>query len=212
MIRYNQGVMPLDDIDAHPLLYCYLLFGTNLVFAAFGGYVGFTEFRERMRSCVDHLTGLFNLRHFQMELNRVLAQHNRTSEPASLIYFDLDHFKRVNDTYGHCTGDKVIIATAKAAKSILRKNEILARVGGEEFALLLPHAKVAEARELAERIRKTIMNQEITAPNGDTIHTTISLGVTELNDGEGAKEFVARADNAMYAAKNAGRNRVFVKI
>ena len=123
---------------------------------------------------------------------------------------DLDKFKQVNDTYGHAAGDAVLKSLVDTSSAALRKSDILARFGGEEFVVLLPHADIKEGTMLAERLRKAIESQDITY-EGLTLRVTVSIGVSVLAENESdILEMLSRADRALYTAKNNGRNRVEV--
>ena len=128
----------------------------------------------------DGLTGLYNHRYFQEELDKELDRARRYQRAFSLIIFDIDHFKKVNDSYGHPTGDAVIIAICRTAEKAVRKSDILARYGGEEFAVILPEATFCEAREVANRIRSEIERMTVTV-NGTTIKVTVSVGYTSYH-------------------------------
>jgi diguanylate cyclase (GGDEF)-like protein len=157
----------------------------------------------------DGLTGLFNHRHFQEVLARELDRSVRYGHPLSLILFDIDHFKVVNDTYGHPAGDAVLQALSQRASELLRTSDILARYGGEEFAAILPETGEKGAFVLAERVRRGIEQMQICA-EGHTVSVTISLGVatrTPKRREGGKAELIAAADNALYRSKKNGRNR-----
>lgn len=157
----------------------------------------------------DGLTGLFNHRHFQEALARELDRAGRHSHPVSLVLFDIDHFKVVNDTYGHPAGDAVLQALSQRALELLRPSDILARYGGEEFAVILPETGEKGAFVLAERLRRGIEQMHIVA-EGHTLSVTVSLGVstwTPKRRGVGKAELVAAADSALYRSKKNGRNR-----
>ena len=159
----------------------------------------------------DGLTGLYNHRYFQEEMDRELSRALRYERMFSLIIFDIDHFKKVNDTYGHPVGDEVIIAISRAAEKAVRTTDVLARYGGEEFAVVLPEANFTEAKVVAERIRSYIENLSLTV-NGEIIKVTVSLGYTSYRHVSHIKEkgpIISMADRALYTAKQAGRNLVF---
>lgn len=208
IIQYLRGTDIRADVAANPVLYVYMLTATMTVFAAFGIYVGRQEGAMRQWALRDMLTGLYNLRHFRERLDAEIAEAQRQGTPLSLLFLDLDHFKAVNDTYGHAAGDKVLQALALSVAKSLRRNELFARTGGEEFAVLLPHADGKEAHALAHRIMDTIRTMKIEVDDGTTLSVTASLGVAQWRADEPARALVARADAAMYAAKKAGRNRV----
>ena len=156
----------------------------------------------------DELTGLYNRRHF----DRLLAgEHQRTTRyktPLSIALVDVDHFKDVNDTYGHQMGDEVLRNMGSLIKSAVRTTDLAARYGGEEICVILPHTPLTGALELAERLR--LLTEEATHTLGEhTIRKTISVGVSCSSAGaESAAELLKRADEALYAAKRSGRNRV----
>ena len=158
---------------------------------------------ERL-SITDRLTGLFN----RMKLDAVLASESlraqRTGQPFSLILIDVDHFKQVNDTHGHQTGDRVLIELAGLLQSGTREIDIVGRWGGEEFLVICPHTDSAGACQLAENLRLKIQAH----PFPTVAHKTASFGVATFQSGDQGKDIVARADTALYASKDGGRNRV----
>jgi diguanylate cyclase (GGDEF)-like protein len=157
----------------------------------------------------DELTQAFNRRHFLQELEKEVDRSKRYKRPLSVLVLDLDYFKDVNDTYGHASGDAVLQTLSAACSSILRTEDVFARMGGEEFGILFPETGSEEAVQVAERIRKLVEHLKVTAENGATIRFTASLGVTSLQeDGQSLESLLQRADRALYAAKEAGRNRV----
>jgi diguanylate cyclase (GGDEF)-like protein len=157
----------------------------------------------------DGLTRLFISRYFHQRLEEEIVRTRRTSLPLSLLMCDLDHFKRVNDTYGHQTGDAVLIAVARQAKSVFREVDIPCRYGGEEFAIILPNTDRAGAQVVAERFREAIAKHAFLTPTGEH-RVTISIGVSAYRLGRTKDELIGEADKALYAAKEAGRNRVVI--
>lgn len=155
---------------------------------------------------LDPLTGAGNRRGMHAEIEVAMAASTRSQKPLGLIIFDLDHFKRVNDLFGHETGDHVLVQVADAVRSTTRKNDRFFRHGGEEFALLVPDSDPVALHEIAEKVRLAV---EHTVHCGDLV-VTISLGASVLRSGESASEWLARADAAMYRAKRDGRNRSVV--
>jgi diguanylate cyclase (GGDEF)-like protein len=153
----------------------------------------------------DPLTGLANRRTLREALQREIARAGRLGERLSLVIADLDHFKSINDQYGHTTGDHVLVGAAAVFQSNLRPYDLAVRYGGEEFVLLLPATSTEGAMVVAERMRKTLA--DIAVPDCPR-QITMSLGVATWMKGETPEQFVARADAALYSAKNAGRNRV----
>jgi diguanylate cyclase (GGDEF)-like protein len=153
----------------------------------------------------DALTGLANRRTLHEALQREIARARRLGEPLSVIIADLDHFKSINDEYGHMTGDQALAQAAAVFGSQLRPYDLAARYGGEEFVLLLPGASTEGAIAVAERVRKGIADIQLA---GCPRRITASLGVASWIATETPEEFVGRADAALYRAKSAGRNRV----
>jgi len=161
---------------------------------------------ERM-AVTDGLTGLMNHRRFQERLSEEFRRIVRHSEPISLILADIDHFKKINDEYGHPTGDEVLKRVAGVLKEMVRDIDIVARYGGEEFAIILINTDGEGACMLAERIRKAIEKKEFTF-RGSRIPVTISLGIASYPKNSRIKEdLILRADKALYSAKSKGRNR-----
>ena len=157
---------------------------------------------------VDALTQAFNKRYFGEALEREHNRSKRYLRALSLVAFDIDLFKQVNDTYGHVAGDKVLAQLSTAIRSRLRQQDIFARVGGEEFAVLLPEVPIAGARVTAEKIRAIAEATPIDL-GGAVVRCTVSLGVATLGEEvETAEQLVAAADARLYDAKRAGRNRV----
>lgn len=156
----------------------------------------------------DALTGLFNRRYFLEQLTQQLVRLNRLHEPCALLMVDLDFFKRVNDTYGHATGDRVLQHFTAVARGALRKIDLIGRIGGEEFAVLLPGVNGQGALDAAERLRQAVADTLLRAEE-DAIPITVSVGMTLLDGADrGPDAALQRADAALYQAKSAGRNRV----
>ncbi|MBJ7455612.1 MAG: diguanylate cyclase, partial [Thermoleophilia bacterium] len=152
----------------------------------------------------DHLTGLWNRRAFQERLAAELERARRYERPMSLVMLDIDHFKRINDEHGHPVGDRVLIEVASRLFATVREGEVVARVGGEEFAWILPETDGDGAVAAAERVRTAIAAETFTGVG----RLTVSLGVCDLDEGETASELVRLADRALYWAKAGGRDRV----
>jgi diguanylate cyclase (GGDEF)-like protein len=159
-----------------------------------------------MRAATDGLTGLPNKRAVTDALKRTFAQSMMTKAPLALLLIDLDHFKQVNDQYGHAAGDQVLASVSAALRSVVRDRDFAGRNGGDEFAVLLPDTDIAAALEIAERVRVTIA--EVSLPGTD-VPVTVSVGVAGYPDHASALERLERlADAALYVAKRQGRNRV----
>jgi two-component system cell cycle response regulator len=156
----------------------------------------------------DGLTGAFNKRSFDEELKREMFRFLRYRRPLSMIMIDIDHFKHVNDEYGHLAGDRVLCDLARLLMSLARSEDIFCRYGGEEFAVLLPETLLSEAIERAEMMRAMVERARFEF-DGVPIPVTISAGVAEAKPNqEEPDEFVAAADRKLYEAKHGGRNRV----
>ncbi len=155
----------------------------------------------------DSLTGIYNRRHFEELAQREIALAQRSLAPLSIIMFDLDHFKRVNDTYGHLAGDKVLASISHAVLARLRPGDIFARYGGEEFIILAPNTNKKGAIAFANRLRQLVADTPVTYQE-NVIMMKASFGVTEWEQGNDLHAAISAADNDMYAAKTAGRNRV----
>ncbi len=159
-------------------------------------------------SRIDGLTQIYNRKHWEECLAQEFSKAKRYKHKLSLIMFDLDHFKRLNDTYGHQCGDMVLIETCKIIKKLLRLGDILGRYGGEEFAIILPETDLLGAADVAERIREAIASAKLTYQKHD-IKTSVSVGVAELNESdEYYEDIISHADIALYQAKENGRNIV----
>lgn len=166
-----------------------------------------TEDALRQMSQRDPLTGVANRRYFFMRATEEFARARRFGRGLSFITVDIDWFKRVNDRWGHATGDRVLKNLCDCAQATLRQTDLFARIGGEEFAALLPDTDADGAFLLAERLRLSVAAQSVTE-GGDSITYTISAGVVTLAPGDAAAEdALKRADIALYEAKGAGRNR-----
>lgn len=160
-------------------------------------------------AAIDQLTGLSNRHSFFGNLQEVLKSWDGAKIKPSMIVIDIDHFKKINDTYGHLAGDTVLQAIAGSIKTQVRKVDTLARLGGEEFVILLPLTPKETAVEIAERIRQTVEALDVPY-QGIVIRATVSIGVSELTDETcSAEALIHTADKAMYVAKELGRNQVY---
>jgi len=162
----------------------------------------------RTLAATDSLTRLYNHHHFMTHLNAAINAARRHGHPLSVLMLDLDHFKAVNDTFGHQQGDRVLQAAAAVLQRTAREEDVLARYGGEEFAAALPATDIEGALRLAERLRARVSRLEFTR-GSDILTVTVSIGAAELdNSVQTAEELADRADIALYRAKQTGRNRV----
>jgi diguanylate cyclase (GGDEF)-like protein len=156
----------------------------------------------------DGLTRCYNHKYFKMRLEQEMVRAHRYRSPLSLGLLDVDHFKRVNDTHGHPTGDAVLAHLASLLTASVRSSDIVARYGGEEFAFVLVEAGAQEAAIVAERMRARIEAHEFEVPGGALLRTTVSIGLAESIPKEPAAAFLQRTDAVLYEAKAQGRNRV----
>ena len=163
--------------------------------------------RAKELAHTDPLTGLANRRALTEIMVRDIARARRGKDAYSVAIFDIDHFKRVNDRFGHAAGDQALVHVAFVAKSGVRETDAICRYGGEEFIILLPGAAADGAHFVVDRLRMMVEKTPLTY-NGDKILLRFSAGVAELQAGEDAEKLVGRADQALYQAKRAGRNRV----
>ena len=193
-----------------------------LVFAILWTFVYMILNNERLRNdlqtaqaelekiaATDFLTGINNNRHFyeigETEIQRV----KRFQSPLSLIMFDLDSFKQINDTHGHAAGDKVLVKVIETCRKKLRTIDIFGRLGGEEFAILLPNTDLEGGKTAAEHLRAAIEDTEIELTPAESVKVTASFGITQLKDSDTKLQIILnRADTALYEAKRAGRNQV----
>lgn len=176
------------------------------------------SFEEQLRklATTDSLTGIWNRRHFMYLAKRELYRTRRYGGEVALMMIDLDHFKRINDTYGHAVGDEALKMVATIGRSILRKIDIFARYGGEEFVIALPETPLEQALQAAERLRQTLGETPI-GTHGEPLHITVRIGLTVVTGRDGLdlssldlNTLLKQADDALYKAKNNGRNRVEV--
>jgi diguanylate cyclase (GGDEF)-like protein len=168
------------------------------------------EFELARLASTDSLTGLPNRRYFLDVANREVERTRRFSVPASVIMIDLDHFKDVNDTYGHATGDEVLRSACRTLRKSLREIDVLARLGGEEFVVMLPETNSEGALSAAEKLRGSLSNGTIDSGHNE-IKLTASFGVAQVSsDDQSVEEVLDRADSALYEAKHSGRNCVRV--
>jgi diguanylate cyclase len=160
---------------------------------------------------IDELTGLYNRRKFLELAEKEVIKCRRYSRPFSFMMLDLDHFKKVNDTYGHQAGDKVLMHFSDLVKNQLRNVDIVGRLGGEEFGIVLVETHLGEARVVAERIRLTLGTEGIHIDGGNSVNVTVSIGLTEVSDTDCMLDhIISQADTALYKVKKEGRDKVEV--
>ena len=169
--------------------------------------------REQLRVEASHdaLTGLLNRAAFFEGFQKEVARARRYGMPVAVVMADLDHFKMVNDRYGHPTGDLVLRETARRLRASLRSSDVIGRYGGEEFVVVAPDCGMDDAHTLAERFRSTICSLPFDVPGG-AVSVTMSVGVAATSDMDDADRLIRVADEALYRAKHAGRNRVELEV
>lgn len=156
---------------------------------------------------IDPLTSTFNRRSFLTLFDKAISSANRRESALSVLLIDLDHFKQINDSFGHRSGDEVLCHFVSIATACLRNEDVLGRIGGEEFAAFLPNAGIENARLIAERLRANVAAHPLPGMHGP-IPLTISIGIAQCQPGEALESALHRADAAMYRAKEMGRNRI----
>lgn len=155
----------------------------------------------------DPLTGIYNRRYLELYMEKIIPLSEKKEQTMTLIMFDIDHFKKINDIYGHHAGDMVLQKIVRVIKRAIRQSDVFVRIGGEEFVILLPNCSLEHGIKFAERIRKTVENTKFIY-KGIRIFVTVSIGVTEYKGGQDLEEFFEKADQALYQAKETGRNKV----
>ncbi len=166
--------------------------------------------RLKKQVMIDEMTGMYNFRFFKKQLKTEIARAERTGLPCGLVILDIDHFKNINDTFGHPTGDRVLRETARRILRSIRVIDYAVRYGGEEFSVILPSTGLVESIRIAERIRKAIAEHPFLIPGHTPISLSISGGVAEFSDlfYTTMENLIEAADKALYQAKKGGRNRI----
>ncbi|OCL27066.1 hypothetical protein U472_06175 [Orenia metallireducens] len=185
---------------------------TGLLVYHFSNYITVSNSlykRFKIEATQDFLTGLNNVRSFDNKLNNIINQLQKNQKNLSIIILDIDHFKKINDTYGHLAGDSILKELAKVLSNSCRDFDIVSRTGGEEFCILLPDCPNQMAIAVAERIRKNVEKHQFVLANQQKVHITVSVGITTYPDKtRNLDNIVEEADHALYQAKQTGRNRV----
>jgi diguanylate cyclase (GGDEF)-like protein len=209
-----RGASPAEEVAQEPALYLYLVCATSVIFAMFGFLMG--RFEDRLQrineeldrlSRTDALTGLDNVRSLSEVLPKLVSYANRTDSPLSIVMLDVDRFKQVNDRYGHLVGDALLNRLGQVLSLGRRKEDIVARIGGEEFVIALPGVDREGAERVAARVLDSVRGIELEV-DGGSVGITISAGIAEFVSGDDAHTLVGRADAALYQAKREGRNRL----
>jgi diguanylate cyclase (GGDEF)-like protein len=212
-LTFSMATDVMDELVDMPETY-------NMVFEGFFEIAGFAflvlglrrwiVYNETLKAqlldlaTTDFLTGAFNRRHFGTALQSELERAGRQPNPFSVIFFDVDRFKQVNDSFGHEAGDRVLVGVAQLIQKQLRKTDVFARYGGEEFAILLPQTKREGALALAEKCRLALQENSF----AEVGSVSASFGVATFEGNETSNQFLKRVDQALYQAKASGRNRV----
>ena len=172
--------------------------------------VSFYQKKLAFMATIDHLTQLMNRQAFEMFSLNMLADSRRSHTSLAVMMIDIDHFKKVNDTYGHAAGDKVLQEVAAILKNTVREADLVCRWGGEEFVVFLHKCAVADAERIAEQLRSKVAAQ-LYEYELYHLNVTLSIGIASYRHDEGLQEVMARADGALYLAKDTGRNRVVAR-
>ena len=157
---------------------------------------------------IDSLTGAYNRRYLELFMEKSIPISKRTNSSLVFLMLDIDHFKKVNDNYGHQCGDQALKHTSSIINNNVRNSDVFVRFGGEEFAVILPNTDVAEGLIIAERIREAVEKSEFIYKN-ERIHFTISIGLS-FYSGDNVEEFIEKSDNSLYKAKENGRNQIAI--
>ena len=207
-------IEPFQPISSGALFGVHL-FNLSIVFAMFA-YLSFfymnmvvsAQRKLRKLATVDSLTGLFNRSHGSDLAENEIARFRRAKQPVAFMLLDVDHFKSINDRYGHEMGDKILAEIGQLIPAQLRTQDIVARWGGEEFLVILPDTGIESALASAERIRSAFRSHDWKAATSEAVAVTISIGVSEMCENDDRGSVISRADRALYRGKAGGRNRV----
>ena len=202
----NVTMFPIVDKRGNVERFCMLVYDVTEQAL---GKLGMEHLNEELKTAsrVDGLTGLYNRRYWQERFDEMHKLCVRREKPSTALMLDIDHFKRINDTYGHQAGDKVIKMLAALIKRCVRETDLAGRYGGEEFAIILNDSSVEDAKIVAERIRQ-LAQRLVVEHEGESISFTVSLGLAQFSpDFKGAMAWLECADQALYEAKENGRNQ-----
>ncbi|MBB3046325.1 two-component system chemotaxis response regulator CheY [Litorivivens lipolytica] len=203
-----------NDYVTKPFSFTALVARVNNVLRTQKDAIKLTREAEKLRDLAyrDEMTGLLNRRAFFERANAEFEIAKSAREPLSVAILDIDHFKQINDTYGHPKGDDVLRAFGKLLKSSLRLHDVVGRIGGEEFAVLLPNSKPMDAYNIFERLRTRLIKEHLLSNEDGTIRpVTVSSGIVGMTDQKELDGLMILADMALYRAKNQGRNRTIVE-
>lgn len=210
VVSFNKSLL-LKEWRAHALqvgALTFLLLAVALLGAR--GYLQLAREREKLQlqAITDPLTGAYNRRHFNQVAHQEIERARRHTHALSLLVIDADHFKSVNDRWGHTVGDHVLRSLTQRIATNLRQTDLVARLGGEEFAVLLPHTDSPAAFDIAQRLKHAVASSAMAFTGEGAVNITISIGLATLEPGETFEHWLSRADTAAYEAKARGRNRV----
>lgn len=205
----NSTIIPLVDTKGRVEHICLIIYDvTDTAINKLAQQQANKQLQELSR--IDHLTGLYNRGYWESRLIQEFKRFDRYELSSSLIMLDIDHFKNVNDTYGHTVGDDVIRQVSKALKAQIRDLDIAGRYGGEEFGIILTGTNADGAKVFAERLRQTI-EQMVVHTEGQLVKFTVSMGISQLNEEiNGHRIWIEHADQALYRSKENGRNQVTI--
>jgi diguanylate cyclase (GGDEF)-like protein len=213
----NDVQQEIDVMRHRPVLQGFVVFAAVLLVSGYILFQGIMLEKERNRmeqklrklAGTDPLTGAFTRRHFRRTADMELHRHHRYFRELALLVMDIDHFKRINDTFGHAAGEKVLCKLVESSVKNLRKNDVFGRIGGERFAVLLVETQAEAAVEVAERLRQRLADRQTIVDSGIPINFTVSIGVTlARREDDCVDDLINRAHAALGQAKNKGRNRV----
>lgn len=202
----NATMIPLGSADGEVNHVCLLIYDVTDIATSKKEQLRLNKELETL-SRTDRLTGLYNRGFWEERFQNEFERCRRYQTVSSAMIFDIDHFKKVNDTYGHQAGDEVIRQTAQTLRNMVRKTDVAGRYGGEEFVVFLPSTSAENANVFAERLRKTIAGLTVTHDNRD-INYTVSIGICEFSsDFNSHEQWIEKADQALYESKEGGRNQ-----
>lgn len=211
MMRVMDPIEPIHDLA----LYIVHVFNLTVVFAMFSylslfyvNVVVSAQRKLRLMATTDPLTRLLNRRQMKFMLELEIERFRRSEHPVGLLLLDVDHFKQINDSHGHETGDKVLETLASLLRDHLRAQDLVARWGGEEFLIAMPNSDSEATTQAAERIRKAVAGFDWRQLTGDQTAVTVSIGATQLTAEDEISRLISRADKALYQCKHQGRNQV----
>jgi len=205
----NLTISPLSGVTGQVEKICLMVYDVTDIATGKRALERANELLAKL-SMTDRLTGLLNRGTWENLVDAEFERYRRYTQATSLVMFDIDFFKKVNDSYGHLAGDEVIKHTATTAKGILRQSDSIGRYGGEEFGIILPETDAEGARIICERLRENIDNS-VVETTAAPIRYTVSVGISQLSDtAKSYMEWMQQADEALYAAKKGGRNRVII--